>query len=411
MTNVLFRQVRCLIDGLDRVADVFVADGQIEQIADHLAAWPDKTVAIDGAGKILTTGLVDMYSHSGEPGHEEQETLLSLLRSAQAGGFVRLAILPDTLPAIDNGAIVARLRELYHKATMQMMESIPQLDIWGALTQAGGAMADFQDLHESGVVGFGDSEPIDNLLLIRRLLEYLQPYEKPVMLWPLQRSLANGGIARQGSEALRLGLPSSPTDSETAALVAILEVVAAVGTPVHIMRVSTARSVWLIAAAQQQGLPVTASVTWLHLLGNTATLADYNPNWRLDPPLGNEVDRLALVQGVAKGVIGAIAIDHQAHSYEDKTVAFGSAPVGSIGLELALPVLWEKLVGTGQLTALQLLHALSHGPAHCLGVPPPQELILFDPGKSWVASANSLQSLSYNTAWLGRSIQGRVTMI
>jgi dihydroorotase len=167
----------------------------------------------------------------------------------------------------------------------------------------------------------------------------------------------------------------------------------------------------LIANAQRQGLPVTASVTWLHLLGNTATLADYDPNWRLDPPLGNEVDRQALVQGVAMGVIGAIAIDHQAHSYEDKTVAFGAAPVGSIGLELALPVLWENLVGTGQLTALQLLQSLSHGPAYCLGVRPPQELILFDPGEIWVASTNNLKSLSYNTAWLGRSIQGRVNIL
>jgi dihydroorotase len=410
MADVLLRQVRCLTDGLDTVADVFVADGRIEKIADHLAAWPDGTLLMEGAGKILAPGLVDLYSHSSEPGHEERETLLSLLQSAQAGGFVQLGILPDTVPTIANGAIVSRLRELYQQAAAQM-ESAPQLEIWGALTQGGEAMADLQDLAASGVVGFSDSEPIDNLLLVRRLLEYLQPYAKPVMLWPLQKSLANGGIARQGSEALRLGLPSSPVESETAALAGILEIVAVVGTPVHIMRVSTARSVELIAAAQERGLPVTASVTWLHLLGNTATLANYDPNWRLAPPLGNESDRLALVQGVAAGVIGAIAVDHQAHSYEDKTVAFGAATVGAIGLELALPLLWENLVDSGQLTAVQLWAALSSGPAACLGMLPPQELILFEPGASWVVSAGTLKSLSYNTPWLGRSIQGRVTLI
>jgi dihydroorotase len=410
MTDVLLRQVRCLHAGVDRVADVFVANGRIEKIADHLAAWPDGTEFLDGEGKILAPGLVDMYSHSSEPGQEERETLLSLLKSAQAGGFVQLAILPDTVPPIANGAGVAWLRGLYLQAAAEMA-SAPQLAIWGALTQAGEAMADLQELAASGVVGFGNSEPIENLLLIRRLLEYLQPYGRPVLLWPLQSALANGGIARQGSEALRLGLPASPAESETVALAGILEIVAAVGTPVHIMRVSTARSVELIAAAQQRGIPVTASVTWLHLLGNTNTLAEYDPNWRLAPPLGNEEDRQALVRGVADGTIAAISVDHRAHSYEDKTVAFGAAPVGAIGLELALPLLWAKLVDQGQLTALQLWQALSAGPAGCLGLEPPQELILFDPAAAWVVNAQNLQSLSANTPWLGQSVRGRVTLV
>jgi dihydroorotase len=187
--------------------------------------------------------------------------------------------------------------------------------------------------------------------------------------------------------------------------------VAELNIPVHIMRLSTARSVELIAMAQQRGLPVTASTTWLHLLGSTAILDSYDTNWRLDPPLGNESDRLALVAGVANGTIGAIAVDHSAHSYEDKKVGFGEAPVGAIGLELALPVLWENLVVPGHLTALSLWHSLCGGAAACCSIAVPQQLVVFDPTVKWLAHAQNLKSLSINTPWFERAIQGRTEIL
>jgi dihydroorotase len=338
--------------------------------------------------------------------------MLSLLSAAAAGGFVRLHILPDTLPAIDNSAIVAKIQSLYQAAQSQLTYA-PTLEVWGALTHGvqGESMSDLQDLAGSGVVGFADGRPIDNLQLMQRLLEYLQPYQKPIMLWPLDRKLAGGGVARMGAAALRLGLVGNPACSETTALSAILEIVAELMVPVHIMRLSTARGVELVAAAQQRGLPVTASVTWLHLLGSTAILDSYDTSWRLDPPLGNEVDRVALVAGVKAGVIGAIAVDHFAHSYEDKKVGFGEAPVGAIGLELALPVLWEKLVLPGHLTALDLWRSLSCGAAVCCGSEVPQDLVLFDPTVKWVANSQNLRSKSANTPWFDKLISGRIEIL
>jgi dihydroorotase len=229
-----------------------------------------------------------------------------------------------------------------------------------------------------------------------------------------------------------LGLPGIPASAETSALAAMLELVASAGTPVHIMRVSTARSVELIRDAKARGLPVTASVTWMHLLLNvgaisgnskgsgggknalTASLA-YDPNLHLEPPLGNLSDQLALIQAVKDGVINAIAIDHNPHTYEEKTVAFADSPPGAIGLELALPLLWHGLVETGEFSALELWRVLSAGPAVCLGqtcarVAPgvSAELILFDPDMSWTVDGQSLKSRSANTPWLGQQLVGKV---
>jgi len=144
----------------------------------------------------------------------------------------------------------------------------------------------------------------------------------------------------------------------------------------------------------------------------------YDPSLRLDPPLGNPGDRQALIQGIQDGTIDAIAIDHSPYTYEEKTVAFAEAPPGAIGLELALPLLWQTFVATGKWEALTLWRSLSSNPACCLGQIParialdhPAELTLFDPQTEWQVSPQTLRSLASNTPWLGQTLKGKVLRI
>ncbi len=407
MTIELLQQVRLLdaAENVDRVVDVLIEDGVIQAIEPQIHEIPPDAQIYASQGLVLGSGLVDLYSHSGEPGFEDRETLESLSQAAIAGGFTRLNILPDTHPAIDNPAAVT----WFHQNS--------KFSCWGALTLQvkGQQMTELSELAQSGVVGFADGQPIANLVLVRRLLEYLQPMQKPVALWACDRSLVGNGVMRESVESVRFGLSGDPAMSETTALSALLECVAEIGTPVHLMRISTARSVALIRAAKARGLPITASVTWMHLLLNTKSIKSYDPNLRLEPPLGNQVDQLALKQAVQDGVIDAIAIDHTPYTYEEKTVAFSEAPPGAIGLELALPLLWQSLVVSQEWSALELWRSLSHNPAACLGqeidaIAPgqPAELTLFDPQLPWTANGQSLKSRSHNTPWLDQSLVGRV---
>jgi dihydroorotase len=414
MTSELLQQVRVIdpVSETDQMADVLIADGVIKAVQKKISDYPSDTQLKDCQGMVLGPGLVDLYSHSGEPGFEERETLASLACAAASGGFTRLSILPDTVPPVDNPAGVARLQSLLRPDTPI------QFHYWAALTLGvqGQQMSELAELAAtSGVVGFADGQPLGSLALVRRLLEYLKPLGKPVALWPCDQRLVGNGVMREGSESIRFGLPAVPATAETTALAALLELVEAIGTPVHIMRVSTARSVQLIQSAKARGLPITASTSWMHLLLDTQAIGSYNTSLRLEPPLCNPGDLAALRQGVQQGIVDAIAIDHTPYTYEEKTVAFAEAPGGAIGLELALSLLWQNLVETGEWSALELWRVLSTRPAECLQLSPaalapgkPSELTLFAPQPSWTASSQTLHSRSGNTPWLGQQIRGRV---
>ena len=417
MTKELLKQVR-VIDPLqktDIVADVLIINGYIQDVAPQITNFTTDTSVHDCQGLVIGPGLVDLYSHSGEPGFEERETLSSLLQAATAGGFTRMCVLPDTLPVIDQPALVTQLQQYRNREKVS-----PSLHIWGAITLdlAGKQLTEVADLTAAGIVGFTDGKPWENLGIVRRVLEYLQPFGKPVAFWPCDRHLAANGMIREGAEALRLGLPPMPTSAETTAIAALLELVADIGTPVHIMRVSTARSVELIAEAKSRGVPITASTTWMHVLLDTKSMKSYHTSLHLDPPLGNYQDMLCLREGLRRGIIDAIAIDHAAYTYEEKVQAFAESPPGAIGLELALPLLWQNLVATGEFTPLELWRVLSHQPATCLqqevkAIQPGEkaELTLFDPQQIWKVNQANLQTLSFNTPWFGEEIIGRVVQV
>ncbi|MEL7225003.1 MAG: dihydroorotase [Cyanobacteria bacterium J06576_12] len=405
----------------DGTGDVLIDDGRITAIAPFITDTPPDTEIIDGRGQFLGPGLIDLYSQSGEPGHESRETLASLRQAATAGGFTRVGLLPNTQPVTDSVEAIAAIYQTSRFDAASQTQLLP----WAAITLGakGEQLTELAELADAGALGFADGLPLTNKALLRRLLEYAQPLQKPIALCPCDPQLAGSGSAREGADALRLGLAGVSAIAETTALATLLECIVEVPALVHVMRVSTARGVELLRQAKSRNLPVSASVAWHHLLFDTTDLSSYSPSLRHDPPLGTPADRQALVEGVEEGVIDAIAIDHSPYTYEEKTVSFDAAPPGAIGLELALPVLWQIFVAhsaesSGRWSPMQLWQSLSAGPAQCLGlsagqleVGVPAELVLFDPQISWEVSPSNLKSLAENTPWLGQTIQGKVSRV
>ena len=402
---VLFKQVRILnpdtlsneiytnvLVDRDRQLHLNFDENQISENTDIIAR----------SGIVLGTGAIDLYSTSSEPGHESRETISELVHAAKNGGFVTVGILPNTQPAIDD---ITALE--FWCNVQQKYDGI--LKPWGAITKGleGKQLTDMAELAES-VIGFTDGKALSNLLLVRRAMEYVKPLGKPIALFPKNSDLAGSGVIREGKWSLQYGMTGYPVAAETTALAALIELVRLTKAPTHFLKISTAQSVELIAQAKNDGLPVTASTTWLHLCHCDRDLENYDPNLRLMPPLGNETDRLALITGIKSGAIDAIAIDHTPCAYEEKVVPFEVAPVGAIGLEFAIPVLWQNLVHTILLTANELWQALSINPAKILGLAQPKLSTLFDPNLTWLASHEAIASQSKNSSYSGRSLIGKV---
>lgn len=410
--NSWIRQVRILdpLTQRDRIGDVLIRNGIIQAMAgslDLMSVDNEGVTEVNGQGCVLGPGLVDLYSQTGEPGHESRETLEQLLAAAAQGGFTRIGLLPNTIPAVDDPAQVMR-RPIYSGPNR------PQILSWGAITcgTKGEQLTNLIELSKSGIVGVCDGQPLDNGAMVRRLLEYTQSLSLPVALWLCDRNQT--GTCRDGADAIRLGLSPLPATAETIPLTALIEEVATTQRPVHVMRISTARSVELLRAAKTRGLPITASVTWLHLLLSTAELDSYAPSLRLDPPLGTPEDRVALIEGLEDGTLDAIAVDHCVHTYEEKAIPFGIAPPGAVGLQLALPILWQTFVVPKRWTALQLWSYLSLNPARCLNIETatcqigsPANLVLFDPNHSWTVTTENLGCDVINTPYGGQTIQGK----
>ncbi len=394
----------------DFCGDVWIEQGQIRAIERDLSAVDSGIPRVAGDGLIIAPGLVDLYSQAGEPGYEARETLESLIAAAQAGGFCRVALLPLTNPVLDHAAVLSQLQAKIPA------NSPVQLHFWGAITQEakGEKLTELYELAQAGVIGFSDSRPLGNLAVLRRSFEYLQAINLPIAVWPQNPELAGNGVVRESEIALALGLVEQPVSAETTALTSLLELSRELSRPIHLMRISTGRSVELLETATHQQVPITASVSWLHLLKNTNDLTSYDPNLRLEPPLGTPEDQTALITGIKSGIITAIAVDHRPRTYEEKMISFAEALPGAIGLELALPLLWQELVVTEKLTALELWQALSQKPAEILQQSPPtlgpgsREWIVFDPNLAWTINSETLASYSHNTSYFDQSIQGKV---
>jgi dihydroorotase len=418
-STILLQQVRIIdpVTERDFTADVLITNDRIQAIETQITNYTPNTQIVKGDNLILGTGLVDLYSHSGEPGNEARETFLSIASSAAAGGFIQVAVLPDTIPPIDNQETLTALQQKVIELRNNSQQSLSQLHFWTALA-LGKETKQMSELAElsNHTIGFTQQLSFTDLVLFKQALEYLKPLQKPIAIDVSRNQLTNNGTIREGAESIRYGLVGNPNYAESAAIAAILEIIASLDTPVHIMRVSTARGVELIADAKQRGVPVTASTTWMHLLFSTQDQGKYNPNLRLEPPLGNLSDLKALQKGVKEGIIDAIAIDHQAYTYEEKTVPFALAPPGVIGLELALPILWQKLVATEILSPTQLWQALSFKPRLYLQQPNltinsdshTLNLILFDTQKTWQVNQQNIQSQGANTPWWNQEIKGKV---
>jgi dihydroorotase len=393
----------------DGVADVLIRGGLIADIGTGLAAEDAETIAADGA--VLCPGLVDMRVELGEPGREYRETIASVARAAAAAGITTLVALPDSLPAIDDPALVRLLL-----ARGEETGSVTILP-YGAVTRgcAGEQLAELGLLHEAGAVGFTDAgRTIGPARMMRLALSYARGFGGLIIQHPEEPSLSEGGCATEGELATRMGLPAIPAAAEAIQVARDVALVRLTGGRIHFAHVSTAEAIDLIRRAKAEGLAVTCDTAPPYFDLNEIAIGEFRTYAKLSPPLRTDADRRAVVAALVDGTIDAVASDHQPRDADDKRLPFAQASAGGAGLMTLLPITLAQFHG-GAITLPRAIELLTAGPARVLGLTQGRmgkgsaaDLCLFHPDRAWKIEAGRMPGKAQNTPFDGRAVEGRV---
>lgn len=415
MSSLLIRGGR-VIDAsreLDRVGDVIVRDGRIAEIGLNLGQTDE---VLDATGCIVCAGFIDTHVGVRDPGFEEDETTATATAAALAGGFTRIAALPDTLPVVDNAAAAEYVVLQAKRAGNCRVYPL------GAVTRnhAGEELADLGQLARSGAVAFTDAKsPIASAEIMRRALEYARMFDRPIFVHPQDPTLTANGVMHEGYYSTALGLRGMPAAAEDILVSRDIALAELTGGRIHLMSISTRGAVEQVRRAKQRGIKVTCDVTPHHITLTDADMQKYDANYKVRPPLRTEDHVQALFDGLIDGTIDAISADHQPWASEKKDRELDQVPFGIVGLETLLPLCVKTLVEPGRLSWLQLIAKLTTGPARILGwteagtlaTGVSADVTVIDPQATWTVDPAKFRSKSRNTPFGGWTVPGQVKAV
>jgi dihydroorotase len=401
--------------GLDEPHDVLVRDGAIAELGSAGSLpEPDDGETIDGTGRHLFPAFFDPHVHLRTPGHEHKEDLDTGTRAAAAGGFCGVIAMPNTDPTVDSAPVLRSLRddaaETAHVPVGFLASITRRLE--------GEELTEMAELHDEGALGFtDDGRPVTSAGLLLRALQYQRLCGGVVALHEEDPTLSGAGVMHEGDVSARLGLAGIPPMSESTMIARDAALAGYEDARIHVQHLSTVASVEAVAAAKASGVRISAEVTPHHLaLTDLALLESLDTSLKMNPPLRTEAHRAALVEGLRDGTIDCVATDHAPHAREEKEVPFEEAPMGTIGLETAFPVLYTELVVPGALGLEVLVVRMTAGAA-LFDVPTPRiepgapaDLVLVDLAAEWTVGEAGYHSRAEHCAFDGRTVRGEILL-
>ena len=393
--------------------DLLVQDGIISATGSGLSA--SGAQVLDGAGLIALPGLVDLHAHLREPGREDAETVLTGTAAAALGGYTAGHAMANTDPVADTAGVVEQIWRLGRRAGYCDVRPV------GAVTAglAGSQLAELGAMADSAArvrMFSDDGRCVSDPLMMRRALEYVKAFDGVIAQHAQDPRLTEGAQLNEGEMSGRLGLAGWPAVAEEAVIARDCLLAAHVDSALHVCHVSTAGSVEIIRWAKSKGWPVTAEVTPHHLLLTDELAVNYDPVFKVNPPLRTAVDVAELRRALADGTIDCVATDHAPHPVEAKETEWSEAAFGMTGLETALRVVQQAMVDTGLLDWAGVADRMSVRPAR-IGRLPGHGALLAVGGLANLTLYNAAAppeavgygvSKSRNTPFAGMELPGQV---
>ena len=408
MDNIKIENAR-IIDpqnNIDKIGDVYIKNGVFSE-----PFQDENTVTIDGTGLCAVPGLVDLHVHLRDPGQTQKEDIISGCKAAAAGGVTSLLAMPNTIPAVDTPETVQYILEKAKNADAHVY-------VVGAITHdlKSQKPTDIQALYNAGISALSDDgRPVENTAFMVNAMKKANELNIPVTAHCEDPYLA-GGKVNEGKISEMLGVKGMPAAAEDAGTAREISLAAAYDLPIHICHVSTATSAAMIKDTKKRGVKVTAETAPHYITLTEDVLSKRDADYRMNPPLRTEKDRLAMIEGLLDGTIDAIATDHAPHTASEKS-DFVNAPNGSIGMETSFSACYTVLVKSGLMTISQLIDKMSCTPAKILhinagtlSVGKPADIMLFSPDEEWTVSPDMLHGKSKNTPFKNMTLTSKVKL-
>jgi dihydroorotase len=398
---------------IDETRDLLIEDGKISRLDVNIPREADMRL-YDLAEFIVAPGFVDMHVHLREPGREDKETIKSGGEAAAAGGFTAVACMPNTSPVNDDQSVTDFILAQARRDSPVRVHPI------GAISKGlkGQELSEIGDLILRGCVAISDDGmPVESGFLMRKALEYAGMFGVPAITHAEDRSLANDGVVNEGFSSTLSGLRGHHAVAEEMMVYRDIRLAEMTGGRIHIAHISTKGAVDLVRKGKERGVRVTAEATPHHFTLTDDAVRDFDTNAKMKPPLREESDRQAVIEGLAEGTIDAVATDHAPHCVEEKQVEFDLAPFGIVGLETSVSLGLDRLVASGLVTLKRFVELYSCAPRRILGlggesvaIGATADLTVFSTSRDVTVDPAKFRSKSRNTPFGGMTLRGAPLM-
>ncbi len=391
--------------------DILIENGKIISFGEQISG-ADKI--IDASGKTVIPGIIDMHVHLREPGFEGKETIGSGCLAAVAGGVTQVCCMPNTDPVCDNAVVVSYIKNRAKEVGLCKVNPI------GAITRGelGESLSDIGKMAKAGIVAISDDgKSVMNSNVMRLAMEYASDFGLKCLCHCEDTTLVDGGVVNEGYNSTLCGLKGQLRAVEDIMISRDICLARSLGVPVHICHVSTYSGVEIIRAAKAGGVQVTAETCPHYFILTDDIITDFNTYTKVSPPVREERDRQAIIEGLKDGTLDCIVTDHAPHSKKDKEVEYNLAAFGISGIETSFALSYTYLVKSGILTLPELMQKMSYNPAKTLGleggeikIGAPADIAIVDLNSSYVIDSEKFYSKGKNTPFNGYKVYGKVCM-